>query len=246
MTINVMILAAGMGTRLGRPHPKSLTRLDDGRTIMGQQHDNLACAFGGDVRILTVVGFKMESIVERFPDSAFVYNELFDQTNTSKSLLKGLRAEGDGGVLWMNADVVFDPEILVRVRPLIQADQSFCVVNTSEVADEEVKYRVGDDGAITAISKQVPTALAEGEAVGINYVSSRDRERLLQGLELVDDQEYFEGGLEWAISQGARFLPVDVSDLAVVEVDFPDDLTRANVEFAPPAQFRGEPVRLSA
>ncbi len=35
--IQAVILAAGMGTRLGRPFPKPLTPLSDGRTIMEQQ-----------------------------------------------------------------------------------------------------------------------------------------------------------------------------------------------------------------
>ena len=33
--MNVVILAAGMGTRLGMPHPKPLTPLADGRSIKG-------------------------------------------------------------------------------------------------------------------------------------------------------------------------------------------------------------------
>ena len=33
-----------MGSRLGRTLPKSLTELSDGRTIMRQQHDNIAAA----------------------------------------------------------------------------------------------------------------------------------------------------------------------------------------------------------
>ncbi len=37
--IQAVILAAGMGTRLGRPFPKPLTPLSDGRTIMEQQID---------------------------------------------------------------------------------------------------------------------------------------------------------------------------------------------------------------
>ena len=115
MSIQVVILAAGMGTRLSRPLPKPLTELKDGRSIMQQQVDNLKTAFGADYRLTTVVGFKMESIIERFPEATYVYNEEYDQTNTSKSLLRALKASGDGGVLWMNGDVVFDPEVLRRV-----------------------------------------------------------------------------------------------------------------------------------
>ena len=45
MTVHTVILAAGMGTRLGKPWPKPLTPLIDGRTIMRQQLDNLTtCA----------------------------------------------------------------------------------------------------------------------------------------------------------------------------------------------------------
>ena len=48
---------------------------------------------------MTVVGFKLESILEAFPDGLFVYNENFDTTNTSKSLLKVLRFSGEGPVV---------------------------------------------------------------------------------------------------------------------------------------------------
>jgi choline kinase len=54
-----------------------------------------------------------------------VYNERYDQTNTSKSLLRALKATGKGGVLWMNGDVVFDPRVLGRAIELIERDQSF-------------------------------------------------------------------------------------------------------------------------
>jgi choline kinase len=109
MSKQVIILAAGMGTRLARPLPKPLTELRDGRSIMKQQMDNLSRAFGENFRAMIVVGFKLEAIIERFPEATFVYNELYDQTNTSKSLLKALRASNDGGALWLNGDVVFDP-----------------------------------------------------------------------------------------------------------------------------------------
>src|SRR4051812_20598769 len=35
--MQIVILAAGMGTRLGRPLPKPLTVLDNGQTIIGRQ-----------------------------------------------------------------------------------------------------------------------------------------------------------------------------------------------------------------
>lgn len=230
MSKQVVILAAGMGTRLARPLPKPLTELRDGRSIMKQQIDNLKTAFGESYRVMIVVGFKLEAIIERFPEATFVYNEFFDQTNTSKSLLKALQASGDGGVLWLNGDVVFDPQVLVRVTEFVESNQSFVVVNQSKVSDEEVKYTLDDSGFISELSKQVVGGL--GEAVGINFVGSQDKAALIQRLIQVDDQDYFERGIELAIeNDGLRFKAVDISDLYAVEIDFAEDLDRANELF---------------
>lgn len=227
MSQQVVILAAGMGTRLSRPLPKPLTELSDGRSIMSQQLDNVKHAFGEKFRTLIVVGFKLEAIIERFPEATFVYNELYDQTNTSKSLLKALRASSEGGVLWMNGDVVFDPQVLTRVMPLVEAGQSFIAVNTSKVSDEEVKYTLDDQGFIKLLSKTVVGGL--GEAVGINYVADSDKSELIRCLDNVGDQDYFERGIEVAIeSAGAKFIAVDISDLYAIEIDFAEDLERAN------------------
>ncbi|MFT4219863.1 MAG: NTP transferase domain-containing protein [Microbacterium sp.] len=227
MTLQTVILAAGMGSRLGRSLPKPLTELSDGRSIMQQQHDNIRVAFGSAARITTVVGYRAETIVEAFPDVHYVYNHRYDQTNTSKSLLRALATTGRSGVLWMNGDVVFDPRVLGRAMPLIEREQSFVTVNTSKVSDEEVKYTVTAEGWIDQLSKTVKGGI--GEAVGINYISSADKRAFMRGLQRVDDQDYFERGLELAIADGVRLQPLDISDLYAVEVDFAEDLERANL-----------------
>ncbi|RZI87408.1 MAG: phosphocholine cytidylyltransferase family protein [Microbacterium sp.] len=228
MTLQIVILAAGMGSRLGRSLPKPLTELADGRTIMQQQHENICAAFGDDARITTVVGYRAETIVEAFPDVDYVYNDRYDQTNTSKSLLRALRASGKGGVLWMNGDVVFDPLVLGRAISLIEKGQSFVTVNTAKVSDEEVKYTVTAAGHIAELSKTVENGI--GEAVGINFVSADDKKALIAQLGRVDDQDYFERGIERAIAEnGMVVAPLDISDLYAVEIDFAEDLERANL-----------------
>jgi choline kinase len=225
--IQAVILAAGMGTRLGRPFPKPLTPLSDGRTIMEQQIDNLRQVFGADVRITTVVGFKLDLILEAFPDVTYIYNEAYDQTNTNRSLLKALRLSTEGGVLWMNGDVVFDPQVLEKVSDLMEADTSFICVDTAAVGDEEVKYTIDDDGYVDELSKQVVNA--RGEAVGINFVSASDKTTLIDRLSECSDADYFERGIELAISHDSmRVIPVDIGEFFAVEVDFEEDLTRAN------------------
>ncbi len=226
--MNVVILAAGMGTRLGRPHPKPLTPLADGRSILRRQLDQLRDRFGPEVRITIVVGFKLSLIMEAAAGVAsFVYNELYDQTNTCKSLLKALRLAPPGGVLWLNGDVVFAPGLLDALAPYLEQDRSFVAVNTAGVAEEEVKYTLDGDGYVKELSKQVVDGL--GEAIGINYVAAADRPTLIEHLDRCADGDYFERGLETAIAEaGLRVTAVDISAYDCVEVDFEPDLARAN------------------
>jgi choline kinase len=174
-----------------------------------------------------VVGFKLDLILEAAPEAVFVYNERYDQTNTCKSLMKALRTSAEGPVVWMNGDVVFEPAILERLQINIDAGQTAIAVNTAAVSDEEVKYTVDADGMVKELSKTVVGGL--GESVGINVIAAKDKAALIKRLEECDDQDYFERGIELAIEKdGLKVLPIDISDLFAVEVDFEADLERAN------------------
>jgi len=228
-----LILAAGMGTRLGRSLPKALTILDGGETIMNRQIRNIRAAFGPKAHITIVVGYKSEHIVETFPDENFVYNEQYDMTNTSKSLLRGLKSiPKNKGVVWMNGDVVFDDRLLLNLRHAIDADdKSTITVNSESVSDEEVKYTLDSHGNINLLSKQVKSTVALGEAVGINFVSSQDRSSLEAQLKLVDNNDYFEKAIELSIiNDASEYIPFDITLLGLhaTEVDFKEDLQRAN------------------
>ena len=143
--------------------------------------DALRDAYGEDVFVTAVVGFKLDLVIEAMPDISFVYNEVYDSTNTNKSLLKALRLSQPGGVLWLNGDVVFDPRVLPLIQEHIESGRSFVCVNTESVAEEEVKYTLDDDGYIKELSKQVVDGL--GEAVGINFISGDDKATLIQRLD---------------------------------------------------------------
>lgn len=223
----VVILAAGMGTRLGRSLPKPLTPLMDGRSIMQQQLDGIRAVFGTTTPVTAVVGYRSKRIMRAQPDLLFAFNPEFERTNTSKSLLRALRTSQPGGVLWLNGDVVFDPAVLDQTLELVRADQSFVCVDTATVADEEVKYTLDADGFIQELSKSVVGGL--GEAVGINYASAADKPVLVEHLEACADTDYFERAMETSIQQaGVQFRPLDISRFSAVEVDFETDLERAN------------------
>jgi len=227
--MKIVILAAGIGSRLGNPFPKPLTPLKNGKSIMQQQIENIASSFHFE-DINTVVGFKKDLIMESFPDVSYIYNQLFDQTNTSKSLLKALKKFKGESVLWLNGDVVFDPNIFDTLSPFITKDLSFVSVNNQEVGEEEVKYTLDNEGYINDISKQVVNGL--GEAVGINFISKSDINFFIKRLEECDNNDYFERGLELAIQKdNIKVHAVDISAYDCLEVDFKEDLENANKIF---------------
>lgn len=223
--MKIVILAAGIGSRLGNPFPKPLTPLKDGESIMAKQLNNIKKYFDiNDVTI--VVGFKKDLIMERFPEVTYVYNPFFDRTNTSKSLLQALKKHRGKPVMWLNGDVVFDERLFSVLQDDIEGNQSFISVNTSSVADEEVKYTL-KDGHVDLLSKEVKNGL--GEAVGINFISSKDLDTFISKLEECDDNDYFERGLEMAIAEdNLKLKAIDISKYNCIEVDFKEDLKNAN------------------
>ncbi len=223
--MKIVILAAGIGSRLGNPFPKPLTPLKDGESIMAKQLNNIKKYF--DINdVTTVVGFKKDLIMERFPEVNYVYNPFFDRTNTSKSLLQALKKHRGEAVLWFNGDVVFDEKLLSVLLSDIQEDNSFIAVNTSSVAEEEVKYTL-ENNVVFKLSKEVKNGL--GEAVGINFIASSDLDIFINQLEKCGDNDYFEKGLEVAIAEdNLKVKAIDISSFNCIEVDFKEDLQNAN------------------
>tara|TARA_B110000858_G_scaffold127199_1_gene144808 strand:- start:189 stop:869 length:681 start_codon:yes stop_codon:yes gene_type:complete len=223
--MKIIILAAGIGSRLGNPFPKPLTKLKNNKSIMQMMTENVSSLYSLDL-VNLVVGFKKNLIMESFPNLTYIYNQYFDQTNTAKSLLKAIKKNKDHSILWMNGDIVFDKNILLKLKEYIDKDVSFVAVNTSKVAEEEVKYTLKGN-YINELSKTVENGL--GEAVGINFISSEYIDSFIKRLEECDDNDYFERALEVAIEKdGFKIKPVDISEFNCIEIDFEEDLKNAN------------------
>ena len=220
--MKAIILAAGIGSRLGNSNPKPLTKLNNGESILGRQVAYLS-EYLGVTNIIAIVGYKKDLIMESFPNLLYVYNNFYDTTNTSKSLLIGLHKIENEDVLWLNGDVVFEKELLPQI---IKCSKSCMAVNTNSVGEEEIKYNIFDDGNIKEVSKTVSPAL--GEAVGINKLISSDLSLFKENLEKCDERDYFEKALELSIQDGMKIMPVDINKYLCMEIDFEDDLEQIN------------------
>jgi len=220
--MHAVILAAGLGTRLGHGKPKALAQLTNGETMLGRQLRLLAPTVSPD-RTIVVVGYRRETISDAYPQVRCVVNESYASTGTARSLEIGLRAVRDDDAMFINGDVVFDSGV---VEMLIAQAASGMAVNTATCGEEEMKYSIDADHRILAVSKSLNEGV--GEALGVNMVRSGDRDALVKSLAKCGERDFFERGIEFAISDGVTFRAVNVDGQLCVEVDTQADLDRAN------------------
>ncbi len=227
--MKAVILAAGVGSRLAPfdDAPKTLTQLDNGKSLLQMQLDALLEHLAIE-DISAVVGYKFELIEAAFPKLPTVKNLYFRTENTAKSLLKALERLGgpDEDLLWLNGDVVFDRAIL---SSFLENKKSSTVVIPGEADEEAVKYSTDGNGHLLELSKTV--AQPEGESVGIQYFEKEHVPFLIRGLKQCGDQDYFERGVEYALTWGVQVTPFPVEPHQCLEIDFIEDLNRANQLF---------------
>lgn len=220
--MKTVILAAGVGKRFkGLDIPKPLTLLANGKSILGLQIETLSHYISLD-ELIIIVGYHKEKIMEQFPNLLYVYNPDFSEENTAKSLLRAFRKIHED-VLWLNGDVVFHPSAL---EALLACQKSCMLVNKAPVGNEEVKYKTDSQGRIREVSKQILES--QGEALGLNFFKAQDLEILKKNLAMCHKTDYFEKGIELSIQQGASVWSVPVLASQCTEIDFPEDLNRAN------------------
>ncbi|GMA49620.1 hypothetical protein GCM10025857_09770 [Alicyclobacillus contaminans] len=167
--IHAVILAAGMSTRL-RPltndKPKCLLPMGS-KTILDWQLEALKHI---DVKdIVMVVGYRKDMIQEHIaahhPDVRVTYveNPDFATTNTLFSLNHAL-TEYTGDFYYLNADVVFDHQILERLVPC--SDGGHLAIDRKQCREEEVKVIVSGS-QITDIGKHLNPEVCYGEFIGV-------------------------------------------------------------------------------
>lgn len=222
--MKIVILDAGIGSRLDNTEdhlPKALVKLSNGKTILESQLEALY-AYNLLKNLVIVVGYKKELFLNQYPKINFVTNPNFARENTSKSLLEAISTTDDD-VLWINGDVVFKPYIIDKV---IKFDKTCMVVNKSAVGEEEVKYSTEKHGLIMEVSKKVEKPI--GEALGINFFKQKDLDLLKDNLLHCQPEDYFETAIQEAIFEGLSVWALEVPLNDCTEIDFPEDLARAN------------------
>ena len=233
--MKAVILAAGQGTRIRSvhgEHPKCLIEVD-GSTILDHQLEALSMAGINDIAI--VVGYKEEQIVSHITTRSltnnqrihFIENPAFAITNNIYSLWLALDwLQGDSFVV-LNADVIFDPEIM---QSAVRVYAPISMIIDPLWRDETMKVIIEEDRVIE-MSKKVSREEFSGTYIGITVFSKSiqneffRRMRKLIGSGRVD--EFFNSAVQELANEGV-FVGFNSTDgLAWAEIDDPVDLSFA-------------------
>jgi choline kinase len=238
-----VILAAGVGKRLGEPGPgqhkmpKAMLNFD-GKTLLAR-HIGILRGLGiSDISV--VIGFaagemrEALSALDQGPPISIVFNPDYrDGSVVSLWAARGVLRSGTSVVL-MDADVLYDARLMIR---LIYSPNADCLLLDREIepGDEPVKVCIRDGGIVDFRKRPSEPHDWHGESVGFFRFSSAAAEELADRAEAYVAtgrrmMEYEEPIRDMIMASAAdRFGFEDISGLPWTEIDFPEDVVRARV-----------------
>lgn len=243
--MKAIILAAGVGRRLGKDgqtQPKCLLKFH-GKSLL-ERHLNYLCHYQID-EVVIAAGYQAQKIQEEIKALGVenwvstVYNP--DYTKGSVISLWTLRQQlvADDDILLMDADVLYDRRIIER---LIKTNipNSFLLDRDFEPGDEPVKLCVRDN-YLVEFRKQVALDLVydfAGESVGFfrfgsavaQRLATRTEEYVADGL---DNEPYEEVIRDLLLETPETFGYEDITGLPWIEIDFSQDIQRAQNDILP-------------
>jgi choline kinase len=245
--MRAIILAAGRGQRLQQPEhqqiPKCLLRFA-GKTLLERHLQALrAC---GVTEVVLALGFKRELIeaeIERLhirPLPEIVLNPGFD-LGSVLTVHTAAEPLGRGGeVLLMDADVLYHEEILKALVRGERAVNRVLIDRDFEPGDEPVKLCL-KDGVPVELRKRVAPELqydTVGESVGFfrfDQAGARRLEAIVAGYVArgASAMPHEEAVRDLIREREHAFDVADVTGLPWIEIDFPNDVLRAEREILP-------------
>lgn len=244
MPVRAVILAAGVGARLGADAdnlPKALLSFG-GKSLLARHVEILAAA--GVDEIAIGVGYRADRIEAELAKIASpipiktVPNERYrDGSIVTLWCMREALTDGNE-ILLMDADVLYDRRMIER---LLASNHANCLLYDGdfEPGEEPVKICVRD-GRIVEFRKQVRTRFDHcGESVGFFRLSPFVAGALAAAAESYVEAgrtgEMYEEAIRDLLLDGAadRFGYEDVTGVPWVEIDFPEDVVRARDEILP-------------
>ena len=245
--MRAIILAAGRGQRLQQPEhqqiPKCLLRFG-GKTLL--ERHLLALRECGVAEVVLALGFKRELIeaeIDRMrvaPAPEIVINPGFE-LGSVLTVHTAAEPLGRGGeVLLMDADVLYHGQILKALVAGERAVNRVLMDRDFEVGDEPVKLCLRG-GVPVELRKRVAADLqfdSVGESVGFFRFDEAGARRLTEIVagyvaRGASDMPHEEAVRDLIRERDHAFDVADVTGLPWIEIDFPNDVARAEQDILP-------------
>jgi len=239
--MKAVILAAGQGTRIRSvhgEHPKCLIEVDNA-TILDHQLDALCESGITDVTI--VVGYEKEQIINHVRSRKlsqvqrvhFVENPAFAITNNIYSLWLALDwVRGDSFIV-LNADVIFDADVLDRA---VRTNALISMIIDPLWRDETMKVIISGERVIQ-MSKKIPREQFNGTYIGITIFSKDIQARFFNKMASVISagrvNDFFNVAVQELVNEGVHVGYTSTDGLAWAEIDDPTDLSFAQQNVFP-------------
>ena len=238
--MKAIILAAGIGKRLGptsENKPKCLLQFGGESLLQRHLHSltrysisEIAIVYGYQKHLIDT---EISQFASKIPLTT-IYNPDYTMGSVV-SLACAINFLNSGTeVILMDADVLYDPRILQR---LIQSEHGNCFLldREFEPGDEPVKLCIRN-GEIIEFRKQIDRELEfdkQGESVGFFRFTPDIAGKLGNRAQAYIDynrrnEPYEEVIRDLLLSEPHAFAFEDITGLPWIEIDFPEDLERAN------------------
>jgi choline kinase len=234
--MKTIILSAGQGSRLGHlvdGRPKCLIDFN-GRTLLDRQLDTLEA--NGVHEAVVVTGFHDELVNEAIgrrsggPKVRTIFNPFYKVADNTGSLFMA-REELSGDCLVWNGDTLVSKALMAKVVGNI-GQSGICVTidRKADGYDDDDMKVVEDGGKLKAIGKRIASGV-NAESIGLLAFRSGGAEQFREAIEQA--MRTPEGTTIWYlrvinhIAQSSDVWTLDIEGEEWGEVDFPDDVARA-------------------
>ena len=243
--MKAIMLAAGRGSRLfgdnPDPPPKSLLEFG-GKTLL-ERHVEVLKAEGVDSLAL-VVGYRAEDIRDELERvGAHGFAETIDNPDFREGTAVSLWCARDvlvsgAPVLFMDADVLYHPDLLRRLTAPPPGDRILLDRNF-DAGDEPVKLCVREGQVVEFRKGAVADGDQVGEWPGFLTLAPATARVVAETLDAFIERGRRDAPMEEVIREVAldrcpgTFAVEDITGLPWIEIDFPEDLARAEKEVLP-------------
>lgn len=223
-----LILNSGTGSRMGvltSEHPKCMTEITAGETILSRQLKQLCDAGINEVVITTGM---FDSVLVNYCNSlnlpihiTFVNNPSYGETNYIYSIYCA-REYLDDDVILMHGDLVFENEVLDKI--MVSEDSCMTVSSSVPLPEKDFKAVI-KDGRISRVGIEFFNDAVSAQP--LYKIKHEDwkvwLDKICEYCESGKTKCYAENALN-EITDRCKIYPLDTKDLLCNEIDTPEDL----------------------